>query len=191
MLPAPPAPCDAPRVQVMLTRTHLIIITTHASGGTLFEYIQEMGRLSEEAARFFFRQLITAVEAIHASGLFHRDLKLENALVDIAEGQDIRLQLSGFGASKHVSLDSSLKSGTQWGALLVTSLQSFMGRKALQEFMVQLYVSHSAASDHFLRSDRRADQAAVRLIGQLIKIRVNGASQSTASHKGWATTISQ
>ena len=99
-------------VQVMLTRTHLVVIMEYASGGELFQYVQRSGRLSEDAARFFFRQLITAVEFCHNSGIYHRDLKLENALIDIATDQDIPfLKLCDFGFSKHAVQDSSLKSG--------------------------------------------------------------------------------
>ena len=101
----------SPRSQVMLTRTHLVTIMAYASGGHLFQYVKDSGCFSEDMARFFFRQLITAVEAMHNSGLYHRDLKLENVLIMIVEGRDIRLQLCDFGFSKHATLDSSLKSG--------------------------------------------------------------------------------
>lgn len=96
--------------EVLLTPTHLVVIMEFASGGELFQYVQINGRLSEDAARFFFRQLIKAVNYCHSSGIFHRDLKLENALIHIGHQQDIRLQLCDFGSSKHALQDSSLKS---------------------------------------------------------------------------------
>lgn len=95
----------------MLTRTHVVLIMSYASGGALFQYVQKSGFLSEDVSRYFFRQLIAAVETMHASGLFHRDLKLENALVHIDERRGVQLQLCDFGSSKHELLDSSLKSG--------------------------------------------------------------------------------
>ena len=95
----------------MLTTTHLVVIMAFASGGELFQYVQKSGRLTEDVSRFFFRQLITAGEFMHESGMYHRDLKLENALIHIDEQQGIHLQLCDFGASKHALLDSSLKSG--------------------------------------------------------------------------------
>ena len=95
----------------MLTDSHLIIIMAYASGGGLFQYVQMNGRLSEDVARYFFRQLVTAVEAMHSSGICHQNLKLENALIDIVDEGDIRLQLCDFGASKHVFMDTSLEPG--------------------------------------------------------------------------------
>ena len=87
-------------LQVMLTPTHLVVIMEYASGGELFAYVQQSGRLTEDASRFFFQQLITAVEYCHNSGVYHRDLKLENALIDISSGTIPYLKLCDFGFSK-------------------------------------------------------------------------------------------
>lgn len=55
--------------QVYLTPTHLVVVMAYASGGELFQYVQNSGYLSEDLSLFFFRQLMTAVEAMHNSGL--------------------------------------------------------------------------------------------------------------------------
>jgi serine/threonine protein kinase len=89
----------------MLTPTHLVVIMEYASGGELFAYVQQSGRLTEDASRFFFQQLITAVEYCHNSGVYHRDLKLENALIDISSGTIPYLKLCDFGFSKVIRLD--------------------------------------------------------------------------------------
>ena len=91
-------PCGL--LQVMLTPTHLVVIMEYASGGELFAYVQQSGRLTEDASRFFFQQLITAVEYCHNSGVYHRDLKLENALIDISSSDFPYLKLCDFGFSK-------------------------------------------------------------------------------------------
>ena len=89
----------------MLTPTHLVVIMEYASGGELFAYVQQSGRLTEDASRFFFQQLITAVEYCHNSGVYHRDLKLENALIDISSGTIPYLKLCDFGFSKVLRLN--------------------------------------------------------------------------------------
>ena len=89
----------------MLTPTHLVVIMEYASGGELFAYVQQSGRLTEDASRFFFQQLITAVEYCHNSGVYHRDLKLENALIDISSGTIPYLKLCDFGFSKVTRLN--------------------------------------------------------------------------------------
>jgi serine/threonine protein kinase len=55
----------ARRGQVFLTTTHIAIVMEYASGGELFEFVKRSGRLSEDAARFFFQQLISGVDYCH------------------------------------------------------------------------------------------------------------------------------
>lgn len=68
--------------------------------GDLFDFLQGQGRkiITEEIARFFFSQLLTAVEYIHSKNIVHRDIKLENILVD----ENFNLILSDFGLSTFV-----------------------------------------------------------------------------------------
>ncbi len=41
------------------------MVMEYASGGELYEYIQDKQRLSEEEARHFFRQITSAVQYCH------------------------------------------------------------------------------------------------------------------------------
>ncbi|XLT32815.1 hypothetical protein HN873_064107 [Arachis hypogaea] len=83
--------------EVILTPTHLAIME-YASGGELFERICNAGRFSEDEARFFFQQLISGVSYCHAMQVCHRDLKLENTLLDGSPAP--RLKICDFGYSK-------------------------------------------------------------------------------------------
>ncbi|CAN4107651.1 unnamed protein product [Withania somnifera] len=84
--------------EVILTPTHLAIVMEFASGGELFERICNAGRFSEDEARFFFQQLISGVSYCHAMQVCHRDLKLENTLLDGSPAP--RLKICDFGYSK-------------------------------------------------------------------------------------------
>lgn len=53
-----------------------------AAGGELYDYLSERKVLSEEEARRVFRQISTAVYYCHKHKICHRDLKLENILLD-------------------------------------------------------------------------------------------------------------
>ncbi|CAN1190900.1 Serine/threonine-protein kinase SRK2E [Linum perenne] len=80
----------------------------YASGGELFERISSAGRFGEDEARFFFQQLISGVSYCHAMQVCHRDLKLENTLLDGSPAP--RLKICDFGYSKSSVLHSQPKS---------------------------------------------------------------------------------
>ncbi|XP_019704943.1 serine/threonine-protein kinase SAPK2 isoform X1 [Elaeis guineensis] len=84
--------------EVLLTPTHLAIVMEYAAGGELFERICNAGRFSEDEARFFFQQLISGVSYCHSMQICHRDLKLENTLLDGSTAP--RLKICDFGYSK-------------------------------------------------------------------------------------------
>lgn len=64
------------------TERHMGIILEYASGGELFDYILNQRYLADEKARKLFAQLISGVGYLHKKGIVHRDLKLENLLLD-------------------------------------------------------------------------------------------------------------
>lgn len=94
--------------EVILTPTHLAIVMEYAAGGELFERICNAGRFSEDEARFFFQQLISGVSYCHSMQICHRDLKLENTLLDGSPAP--RLKICDFGYSKSALLHSQPKS---------------------------------------------------------------------------------
>nr|XP_019707488.1 serine/threonine-protein kinase SAPK1 isoform X4 [Elaeis guineensis]XP_029121476.1 serine/threonine-protein kinase SAPK1 isoform X4 [Elaeis guineensis] len=80
----------------------------YAAGGELFVRICNAGRFSEDEARFFFQQLISGVSYCHSMQICHRDLKLENTLLDGSTAP--RLKICDFGYSKSSVLHSQPKS---------------------------------------------------------------------------------
>lgn len=94
--------------EVVLTPTHLAIVMEYAAGGELFERICNAGRFSEDEARYFFQQLISGVSYCHSMQICHRDLKLENTLLDGSPAP--RLKICDFGYSKSSLLHSRPKS---------------------------------------------------------------------------------
>ncbi|XP_047062967.1 serine/threonine-protein kinase SAPK7 [Lolium rigidum] len=94
--------------EVVVTPTHLAICMEYAAGGELFDRICNAGRFSEDEARYFFQQLICGVSYCHFMQICHRDLKLENTLLDGSPAP--RLKICDFGYSKSSLLHSKPKS---------------------------------------------------------------------------------
>ncbi|KAJ1292498.1 hypothetical protein BS78_02G396000 [Paspalum vaginatum] len=81
--------------EVMGSKTRIYIVLEFVMGGDLHDTVATSGRLEEDEARRYFQQLINAVDYCHSRGVYHRDLKLENLLLDVAGN----LKISDFGLS--------------------------------------------------------------------------------------------
>jgi len=82
--------------EVIATESHIWIVTELCCGGELFDYLVEKGRLSEDETRLIFGQLCLAVAYLHENNIVHRDLKLENVLMD----ERCRVKLGDFGFTR-------------------------------------------------------------------------------------------
>jgi protein-serine/threonine kinase len=79
--------------EMVETDRHIGIILEYASGGELFDYILNHRYLKDPAARRLFAQLVSGVGYLHKKGIVHRDLKLENLLLD----QNRNIIITDFG----------------------------------------------------------------------------------------------
>ena len=68
--------------EMVETSQYIGIILEYASGGELFDYILTHRYLKDNTARKLFAQLVSGVGYLHKKGIVHRDLKLENLLLD-------------------------------------------------------------------------------------------------------------
>ncbi|CAK9183311.1 unnamed protein product [Ilex paraguariensis] len=80
--------------EVMASKTKIYFSMELVRGGELFNRVAK-GRLSEDLARNYFQQLISAVDFCHSRSVYHRDLKPENLLLD----DDGNLKVTDFGLS--------------------------------------------------------------------------------------------
>ncbi|XP_013587899.1 PREDICTED: CBL-interacting serine/threonine-protein kinase 17-like isoform X1 [Brassica oleracea var. oleracea] len=81
--------------EVLASKTKIYMVLECVTGGDLFDRIVSRGKLSETEGRTLFQQLIDGVSYCHNKGVFHRDLKLENVLLD-AKGH---IKITDFGLS--------------------------------------------------------------------------------------------
>ncbi|KAI9278895.1 kinase-like domain-containing protein [Phascolomyces articulosus] len=87
---------------VIETERYIGIILEYASGGELFEYILAHRCLKEKDAQRLFAQLISSVQYMHRKRIVHRDLKLENLLLD--RNRNIVVTDFGFANNKQDGL---------------------------------------------------------------------------------------
>jgi len=78
----------------------LYLILEFISGGELFDAIVNKGSYTEEQTAKIVKQILEAVQYIHAHGIAHRDLKPENLLLSGEEGKEEFVKIADFGLSK-------------------------------------------------------------------------------------------
>jgi serine/threonine protein kinase len=91
----------------------MILVLEYISGGDLFDRIIECRKLDEDIARKLFRQLFSAVMYCHNNMMIHRDLKLENILLD----ENDNLKIIDFGFVRTYSKDPNMMLKTYCGSL--------------------------------------------------------------------------
>ncbi|XP_072178291.1 NUAK family SNF1-like kinase 1 [Diadema setosum] len=84
--------------EVFESKEKIVIVMEYASGGELYEFIDSNSTPVEEVQRIF-RQIVSALAYCHLNNIVHRDLKLENVLLD----QDGDAKIADFGLSSYYS----------------------------------------------------------------------------------------
>jgi 5'-AMP-activated protein kinase catalytic alpha subunit len=111
--------------EVIGTDKNIYLFMEYCPGGEMFEILTCKGKLPEDEARRFFQQIVSAVEYCHNHGVIHRDLKLENLLLDNMNN----IKIADFGLSNMVRdgdfLSTSCGSPNYAGILFCCNLYLF------------------------------------------------------------------
>ncbi|XP_034055505.1 LOW QUALITY PROTEIN: hormonally up-regulated neu tumor-associated kinase homolog A [Gymnodraco acuticeps] len=82
-------------LDILETENSYYLVMELCPGGNLMNLIYDKKRLDERETQKYIRQLVLAVEHLHRAGVVHRDLKIENLLLD----EQDNIKLIDFGLS--------------------------------------------------------------------------------------------
>lgn len=90
----------------------VILVMDLVRGGTADQLLAEHGALPEDYVAVLLEQLLEALDAVHAAGLVHRDVKPANLLLDPTGHDRPHLRLGDFGVAVAVDGPPSSEAGT-------------------------------------------------------------------------------
>ena len=108
--------------EVFQDNRRVYMLLEYAAGGDVLKYIQDKGAVTEILARKWFLQVADAVRYMHNLDITHRDLKLENLLLD----SDNNIKICDFGFTKQES--SKCLSKTYCGSKSYAAPEILLGR---------------------------------------------------------------
>lgn len=91
--------------EILSTEQNIFLVSEHCPNGDLFDALARKKRFSESDVKIWFLQLLDAIRYCHSLGIIHRDLKLENILLD----EQNQLKICDFGFARQTDKNQLLK----------------------------------------------------------------------------------
>ncbi|XP_073769788.1 v-akt murine thymoma viral oncogene homolog 2, like isoform X1 [Danio rerio] len=85
------------------THDRLCFVMEYANGGELFFHLSRERVFSEDRARFYGAEIVSALDYLHSQNVVYRDLKLENLMLD----NDGHIKITDFGLCKEGITDEA------------------------------------------------------------------------------------
>ncbi|RWS30804.1 testis-specific serine/threonine-protein kinase 1-like protein [Leptotrombidium deliense] len=86
------------RIYDIFQETTMVFIFMERASNDVLKYLMTKGAVSEQQSKLWFKQLADGVNCIHCHGISHRDLKIDNLLLD----EDDILKITDFGFSRKI-----------------------------------------------------------------------------------------
>lgn len=108
--------------EVIDTQSKLYLILEFGDGGDMYDHIMNQNGITEEKARHYFKQIVSAIDYCHKLHVVHRDLKPENVI--FFKSQDLA-KLTDFGFSNNFLPGEKLY--TSCGSLAYSAPEILLG----------------------------------------------------------------
>lgn len=121
----------------------LYLFMDYASGGDLSIQLELYGPFKEDQCRIWFRQIVDGVSYLHEQKIAHRDLKLQNILLD----NNKNVYITDFGLSQvsfRKSKQGVRKAGIQWSRNYVGTVP-YMAPEIVDSFNKTVFYDPFAA----------------------------------------------
>jgi len=91
---------------VFESNTHLLMVMEYCANGDLLHFIKTQNRMEEDAphTKFLFKNICFGLANIHCRSVIHRDIKLDNILLDASD----QVKICDFGVSKIIKKDRTI-----------------------------------------------------------------------------------
>ncbi|CAO3656552.1 unnamed protein product [Mucor fragilis] len=109
--------------EMITTESCIHIISEYCPNGDLLDALTDSGRCSDIRVHKWFRQLTDAIKYCHTRGIVHRDLKLENILLDA----DDNVKICDFGFARFTQKNQYLE--TFCGSLSYSAPEVILRKK--------------------------------------------------------------
>jgi serine/threonine protein kinase len=84
---------------------YILIVMEYVSAGDLLQKVKKEGRFPETRAKIIFKQIVYGLAHIHSRHVLHRDIKLDNILIDNDNG----IKICDFGVSKIINRTQNIR----------------------------------------------------------------------------------
>ena len=109
------------------TDTHFFIVMEYICGD-LLSFIRKRNKLNEQIAKMIFKQIIEGLKYIHKKNIIHRDIKLDNILIDTTN----TVKICDFGVSRKISKGEKIYERCGTPAYIAPEIYKKMGYTGFQ-----------------------------------------------------------